>query len=224
MYWHPWDGNNPDSLKIGRVIGVVKDFNYKSLYDKIEPAVLQIYPFAAWKVAVKMKTAGIDASIARVKNSWNKFVPDYPIEYKFLDENFDQMYYSEERLESLLWIFTGIAIFVACLGLFGLAAYTAETRRKEVGVRKILGASAKGVVLLLSKDFISPVIISLMIASPLGWYFMNHWLQDFAYRVTPTAWVFLLAGFSAILIALLAVGYQAIRAALANPIQSLRTE
>jgi len=224
LSWHPWDGNNPDSLKTGIVIGVVKDFHYKSLYDKIEPAVLQIYPQAAWKVAVRVKTAGIGAAVDRVKAIWNKFAPDYPIEYKFLDENFEEMYLSEDRLLSLLWIFTGIAIFVACLGLFGLAAYTAETRRKEVGVRKILGASAKGVVLLLSKDFISPVIISLLIASPIGWYFMSHWLQDFAYRVPLTAWVFLLAGFFALLIALLTVGYQAARAAMANPIQSLRTE
>jgi putative ABC transport system permease protein len=224
LSWHPWDGNNPDSLKTGQIIGVVKDFNYKSLYDKIEPAVLQIYPGAAFKVAVKIKSAEMAATLAQVRDVWNKFTPDFPLEYKFLDENFDQMYRSEDKLQSLMWVFTGIAIFVACLGLFGLAAYTAETRRKEVGVRKILGASAKGVVLLLSKDFISPVIISLLIASPLGWYFMNHWLQDFAYRVTLPAWVFLLAGLSAILIALLAVGYQAIRAALANPIQSLRTE
>jgi len=224
LSWHPWDGNNPDSLKTGIVIGVVKDFHYKSLYDKIEPAVLQIYPQAAWKVAVRVKTAGIGAAVDRVRTIWNKFAPDYPIEYKFLDENFEEMYLSEDRLLSLLWIFTGIAIFVACLGLFGLAAYTAETRRKEVGMRKILGASAKGVVLLLSKDFISPVIISLLIASPIGWYFMSHWLQDFAYRVPLTAWVFLLAGFFALLIALLTVGYQAARAAMANPIQSLRTE
>jgi putative ABC transport system permease protein len=170
-------------LKTGRIIGVVKDFNYKSLYDKIEPAVLQIYPFAAWKVAVKLKTAGIDASIDRVT-----------------------------------------AIFVGCLGLFGLAAYTAETRRKEVGIRKILGASAEGLAVLLSRDFISPVIISLLIASPIGWYFMSHWLQDFAYRVPLTPGAFLLAGLAAILIAILAVSWQAIRAAVANPIQSLRTE
>jgi putative ABC transport system permease protein len=224
LSWHPWDGNNPDSLKTGRVIGIVKDFNYKSLYDKIEPAVLQIYPLAAWKVAVRVKTANIDASIDHVRTSWNKFAAGYPIEYKFLDENFEQMYQSEDKLETLLWIFTGIAIFVACLGLFGLAAYTAETRRKEVGIRKTLGASVKGVVLLLSKDFITPVIISILIASPIGWYFMNNWLQHFAYRVPIQAWIFLLAGFSTLLITLLTIGYQAIRAAIVNPIQSLRTE
>jgi putative ABC transport system permease protein len=189
LSWHPWDGNNPDSLKTGRVIGI-----------------------------------NIDASIDHVRTSWNKFAAGYPIEYKFLDENFEQMYQSEDKLETLLWIFTGIAIFVACLGLFGLAAYTAETRRKEVGIRKTLGASVKGVVLLLSKDFITPVIISILIASPIGWYFMNNWLQHFAYRVPIQAWIFLLAGFSTLLITLLTIGYQAIRAAIVNPIQSLRTE
>jgi putative ABC transport system permease protein len=224
LYWHPWDGNNPDSLKVGQVIGVVKDFNYKSLYNKIEPAALQIYPFAAWKVAVKMHTAGIDRTIAGVRDTWSHFVNDYPLEYKFLDENFGQMYESEDKLGSLLWIFTGIAIFVGCLGLFGLAAYTAETRRKEVGIRKILGASVKGVLFLLSRDLIGLVLISLLIASPIGWYFMNHWLQGFAYRVAIDWWMFGLAGLLALITALVTVSYQAIRAATANPVSSLRSE
>ncbi|HEX4850912.1 MAG TPA: ABC transporter permease [Puia sp.] len=224
LSWHPWDGNNPDSLKTGKVIGVLKDFNYKSLYDKIEPAILQIYPLAAWKVAVKMHTTNLSNTIAQVSAVWNKFSPDYPIEYKFLDENFERMYRAEDKLSSLLWIFTGIAIFVGCLGLFGLAAYTAEARVKEVGIRKILGASAQGVVFLLSKDFVTPVIISFLIASPITWYLMNKWLQSFAYREKITWWVFLLAGFLTILIAILTVSYQAIRSARANPVNSLRAE
>jgi putative ABC transport system permease protein len=224
LYWHPWDGNNPDSLKVGRVIGVVKDFNYKSLYDKIEPAVLQIYPLAAWKVAIKMKTTGISTTIDQVKHIWSQFAPDYPIDYTFLDQNFAQMYLAEDKLESLLWIFTGIAIFIGCLGLFGLATYTAETRRKEVGIRKILGASTKGIALLLSKDFISPVALSLLVASPIGWYFMNQWLQGFAYRVSLAWWMFLIAGLTSIVIAWITVGYQAIRAARANPVKNLRME
>src|SRR6202044_829683 len=117
LEWKVWDAANPDSLKVGQVIGVVKDFNYKSLYNKIEPAALQIYPFAAWKVAVKMHTAGIDRTIAGGRGIWSHFVNDYPLEYKFLDQNFGQMYESEDKLGSLLWIFTGIAIFVGCLGL-----------------------------------------------------------------------------------------------------------
>jgi putative ABC transport system permease protein len=224
LSWHVWNDKNPDSLKTGQVIGVVKDFNYKSLYDKVETTVLQIFPDAAWKVAVKMKAANMGSTINGVKETWNKFTPEYPIEYTFLDENFEQMYQSEDKLKSLLWIFTAIAIFVGCLGLFGLAAYTAERRRKEVGIRKVLGASTKGVVMLLSKDFIKLVLISLLIASPVAWYFMNKWLQDFAYRINISWGVFILAGAMTIVIALITVSLQAIKAAVANPVESLRSE
>ena len=224
LYWHPWGAANPDSLKVGQVIGVVKDFNYKSLYDKVETTVLQIFPDAAWKVAVKMQTADIENTINGVRNAWNKFTPEFPIEYKFLDENFDVMYKSEDKLKSLLAIFTSIAIFVGCLGLFGLAAYSAERRRKEVGIRKVLGASTQGVVLLLSKNFIKLVAISLLIASPVAWYFMNKWLQDFAYRINISWWMFAMAAILALSIAIVTVSFQAIRAAIANPVKSLRME
>ncbi len=224
LYWHAWDAANPDSFKVGQVIGVVKDFNYKSLYDKVETTVLQIYPFAAWKVAVKVKTANMSNTISGVRNVWNKFSPEYPIEYKFLDENFGQMYNAEDKLRSLLGIFTAIAIFVGCLGLFGLAAYTAERRRKEVGIRKVLGASTQGIVLLLSKDFVKLVFISLLVASPVAWYFMNKWLEDFAYRINISWWMFVIAAVVAIGIALITVSFQAIKAALMNPVKSLRTE
>jgi putative ABC transport system permease protein len=224
LAWHPWGASNPDSLKTGKIIGVVKDFNYKSLYDKVETTVLQIFPDAAWKVAVKMKTAGISNTINSVKNIWNKFSPEYPLEYKFLDENFGQMYKAEDKLKSLLWIFTVIAIFVGCLGLFGLAAYTAERRKKEVGIRKVLGATTESVVMLLSKDFIKLVLISLLIASPVAWYFMNKWLQDFAYRINISWWIFAVTAIIALSIAFITVSFQAIKAAIANPVKSLRTE
>jgi len=224
LSWHVWNNKNPDSLKTGQVIGVVKDFNYKSLYDKVETTVLQIFPDAAWKVAVKMKAANMGTTINEVKNIWNHFTPEYPIEYKFLDENFQEMYRSEDKLKSLLSIFTGIAIFVGCLGLFGLAAFTAERRRKEVAIRKVLGASTNGVIMLLSKDFIKLVLISLLIASPAGWYFMNKWLQDFAYRINISWWTFLLAGMLAILLALITISFQAIKAAMVNPVTGLRSE
>ena len=224
LSWHPWDGNNPDSLKVGKVIGVVKDFNYKSLYDKIEPAVLQIYPQAAFKVAVKLSTNNMAATLSQINGVWNKFAPDYPLEYKFLDGNFAQLYESEDKLQTLLWVFTGIAIFIGCLGLFGLAAYTAETRRKEIGIRKILGASTEGVLVLLSKDFIRPIVLSLLIASPVTVFIMGRWLEGFAYRVTISWWMFALAGAAAMVIALLTVGYQTVRAARVNPVNSLRSE
>jgi len=224
LYWHPWDGNNRDSLKEGNVVGVVKDFNYKSLYDKMEPTVLQIYPSAAWKVAVKIKTSGIENTISQVKKVWSVYSPEFPLEFNFLDENFDQMYKSEDKLKTLLWIFTGIAIFVGCLGLFGLATFTAERRRKELGIRKVLGASAQGLVMLLSKDFIKLVLVSVLIASPIAWLLMNKWLQDFAYRITVSIWIFIGAGLLAVVIAFCTVGFQAIKAALANPVSSLRSE
>ncbi|MDO9376045.1 MAG: ABC transporter permease [Ferruginibacter sp.] len=224
LSWKIWNDTNPDSLKVGKVIGVVKDFNYKSLYDKVEVAVLQIFPDAYWKVAVKMKTAEIGNTVDRVKTVWTKFTPDYPLEFKFLDANFDRMYHAEDKLRTLLWIFTFIAIFIGCLGLFGLAAYTAERRKKEVGIRKVLGASVQGVVVLLSKDFIKLVLVALLIASPIAWYFMQHWLQDFAYRINIEWWIFLIAGLTALSIAFITVSFQAIRAAIANPVKSLRTE
>lgn len=224
LEWHPWGATNPDSLKTGKIIGVVKDFNYKTLYDKVETTVMQIFPAAAWKVAVKMKGGNLANTIRSVQNVWNSFSPDYPLEYKFLDENFEQMYKAEDKLRSLLWIFTGMAVFVGCLGLFGLAAYTAERRRKEVGIRKVLGASTKGLVFLLSKDFIKLVVISLLIASPVAWYFMHQWLQNFAYRIHIDASVFVITAVLAIGIAFLTVGFQAIKAAITNPVKSLRTE
>ena len=224
LSWHPWDGNNPDSLKVGKVIGVVKDFNYKSLYDKVEPAVLQIYPQAAWKVAVKLSTGNMTTTLSQINGVWNHYAPDYPLEYKFLDENFAQLYESEDKLQTLLWVFTGIAIFIGCLGLFGLAAYTAETRRKEIGIRKVLGASTESVLVLLSKDFVRPVILSLLIASPITVVIMSRWLQGFAYQVAISWWMFAIAGAVAIVIALATVFYQTFRAALANPVRSLRSE
>jgi putative ABC transport system permease protein len=222
LSWPPW--RNPDSPKIGQVIGVVKDFHFKSLYDKVEPAVLQIYPQAYGKVAVKVKTAEIEDAVAHVKNVWQRFSPEFPIEYKFLDESFDKMYKAEDKLRSLLAIFTAITIFVACLGLFGLAAYSAERRRKEVGIRKVLGATVKGIVFHLSKDFVKLVLISLLIASPIAWYFMHEWLQDFPYRIEINGWIFLVSGSIAVLIALITVSFEAIKAAVANPVKSLRTE
>ncbi len=222
LLWPTW--RNPDLIKRGQVIGVVKDFHYKSLYDQVEPAVLQIYPEAYWKVAVKVKAAGIKNAIADVEGVWNKFSPDFPLEYSFLDESFEKMYKAEDKLKSLLWIFTGMAIFVGCLGLFGLAAYAAERRTKEIGIRKVLGATKKSIVLLLSKDFVKLVLIAILVASPIAWYFMNDWLQDFAYRINIGWRVFAIAGLTAVSIALLTVGFHALKAALKNPVGNLRTE
>jgi putative ABC transport system permease protein len=224
LMWHPWEATKPDSMKTGKVIGVVKDFNYKSLYDKMEVAVLHIYPSANWKVAVKMKSANLQSSVSQVKKVWDQFSPEYPMDFKFMDENFDKMYKSEEKLMTLVWLFTAIAIFVGCLGLFGLSTYAAERRTKEIGIRKVLGASVNGIVFMLSKDFLKLVMIALLIASPIAWYFMNQWLQDFAYRIVINWWVFGMAAIVVLLIAVLTVSTQAIRAALSNPVRAIRSE
>jgi len=225
LAWHPWGAANEDSLKLGKVIGVVKDFHYKSLYDKVELAVLQITEDQfKWKVAVKMKSAELAGTMAHIEKTWNKYAPDFPLEYKFLDENFGEMYTMEEKLKSLLWIFTIVAIVVGCLGLFGLAAHSAERRKKEIGIRKILGASVTNIFGLLSKEFVLLIIISVAVASPIAWLAMNQWLEKFAYRAPISWWLFVVAGLAAIFVALITISYQAIRAALVNPTSSLRSE
>ncbi len=224
LSWNVWNNVNPDSLKEGQVIGVVKDFNYKSLYEKVETTVMQIFPSAASRVAVKMEASGMGNTINRVEEVWNAFSPDYPLEYRFLDDSFETMYQAEDKLKTLLGIFTGLAIFVGCLGLFGLAAFSAERRKREIGIRKVLGASVKNIVVLMSKDFVKLVIIALLIASPIAWYFMNDWLQDFAYRINIGWVVFAVAGLTAIGIALSTVGFHAVKAALGNPVKNIRTE
>ncbi|MDX5480618.1 MAG: ABC transporter permease [Hymenobacteraceae bacterium] len=222
LRWQVWNDVNPDSIKEGKIIGVVRDFHYKSLYEKVEPTVLQIFPSAYWKVAVKIDAADVAGSVAHVKTVWSKFSPDYPIEYIFMDENFDKMYKAEDKLRALLWIFTGIAIFVACLGLYGLAAYAAERRKKEIGIRKVLGADTSTIVALLSKEFLMLIVVAALIAFPLAWYAMHVWLQDFAYRISVPVWAFLLAGLVAAIVAFATVSYQAIKAATANPVANLR--
>jgi len=224
LMWHPWEATNPDSMKIGRVIGVVKDFNYKSLYDKMEVAVLHIYPAANWKVAVKIKSENLQSSVSQVKKVWNQFSSEYPMDFKFMDENFEKMYKSEEKLMTLVWIFTAIAIFVGCLGLFGLSTYAAERRTKEIGIRKVLGASVNGIVFMLSKDFLKLVMVALLIASPIAWYFMNQWLQDFPFRIVINWWVFGMSAIVVLLIAILTVSTQAIRAAISSPVKAIRSE
>ncbi|HEX8349368.1 MAG TPA: ABC transporter permease [Hymenobacter sp.] len=214
----------PDSVKKGQIIGVVKDFHYKSLYDKVEPAVLHINPADYWKVAVKLKADNIAGSVSGVKEVWSKFTPDYPIEYKFLDDNFTQMYQAEDKLRSLLWVFTAIAVFVGCLGLFGLATYAAERRKKEIGIRKVLGADTSTIVALLSKEFLKLVLVAAIIAFPVAWLVMRKWLEDFAYRINIPLWVFLAAGVAALSVAFLTISYQALKAATTNPIKNLRAE
>jgi putative ABC transport system permease protein len=222
LSWPTW--RKPDSLKTGPIIGVVKDFHYKSLHEVVEPAVMHIYPQAYSKVAVKLGGKQIETEIMGITELWNKFSPDYPIEYNFLDESFEKMYKGEDKLKTLLSLFTAVTIFIACLGLLGLAAYAAERRRKELGVRKVLGASVEGLVVLLSKDFVLLVLLSLIVASPVAWYFMNKWLETFSYRIDVSWWIFAVAALLAMALAILSVSFQAVKAAMSNPVKNLRIE
>ena len=222
-----WDKWIPDSLhpvKEGKVIGVVRDFHYKSLHEKITASVIQIYPPVVYKVAVKLKTADMENTLAYIRETYNKFSPDYPLDYEFMDEGYGQMYKSEEKLSTLLWIFTVMAIVVGCMGLFALAAFSAELRTKEIGIRKVLGASMLSIMGLLSKSFLGLVLLASAIALPLAWWAMNKWLSDFPYRVDISWWVFGFAVFCALFIALITISFQSIRAARANPVMSLRSE
>jgi len=220
--WVPQDTLNP--VKKGKVIGVIEDFHCKSLHEKVVPCVIQLYPQVAYAVAVKLKAANMQNSITYINGVWNKFVPGYPLDYKFMDESYSVMYKSEEKLADLLWIFTIMAIIVGCLGLFGLAAFSAEQRTKEIGIRKVLGANSFNIVGLLSKNFLALVLIASLIAFPIAWWAMNKWLEDFPYRITISWWIFAIAIISALLIALITVSFQSIKAAVTNPVKSLRTE
>jgi putative ABC transport system permease protein len=225
LHWDEWvPVDTLDPVKRGQVIGVVKDFHVKSLHEKLSTTILHIYPQVLVKMAVKVKAAELPNTIEYIKTTWNKFSPDYPLDYKFLDENFAAMYSSEDKLSSLLWIFTLMAIFIGCMGLFGLAAFSAEQRIKEIGIRKVLGASVLNITAMLSKTFLKPVFIASLIAFPIAWWAMNNWLEDFEYRVTISWWVFLIAGVTALIIAMITVSFQAIKAALTNPVENLRSE
>ncbi|HEX5152712.1 MAG TPA: ABC transporter permease [Parafilimonas sp.] len=206
-----------------RIIGVVEDFNFLSLKENMDALV--IAPNEDRRVAlVKLKPGNLQSSLATIKNVYNKVAPQYPFEYSFLDQKFDELYRKDLRQQTILTVFAGMAIFIACLGLFGLASFTATKRFKEIGVRKVLGSSVQGIILLLSKDLLKPVIIAAGIAMPVGYYAMNKWLQNFAYKTTLHWWIFVLAAFITFGIALFTVGIKAIKAAVANPVKSLRTE
>lgn len=211
-------------FRSGPVLGVVKDFHYRSLHAEISPLVMQVLPFAFDYLLVKVSTDELPGTLAFLETQWSDFGPDRPFEYTFLDERFGQLYRGEERAGMLLGAFSLLAILIACMGLFGLAAFTAEQRTKEIGVRKVLGASVSHVALLLSSDFARLVVISFFIGAPLAYLAAQRWLNGFAYRVELSAGLFLLVGLLALAIALITVSYHAVRAALADPVQSLRYE
>jgi ABC-type antimicrobial peptide transport system permease subunit len=215
------NGNGMDC----HVAGVIKNFITGSPYEDIQPMVIQGASVGFGAVHFRLNPANTTSvNLAKAEQVFKQYNPQYPFEYFFVDEFYARKFKEEQQEGTLAALFAGLTIFISCLGLFGLAAYMAENRIKEIGVRKVLGASVAGITILLSKDFIKLVFIAIFIASPIAWFVMNKWLQAFNYRIDISWWIFLASGLLAILIALLTVGYQAIKAAVANPIKSLRTE
>jgi putative ABC transport system permease protein len=211
------------------IVGVVKDFHSQSLHDPITPFFMASIKNNERSVSIKLATQGqkadnFKATIAQVKTAWDKIYPNDKFEYSFFDETIASLYDKEQKTAQLMNTAMLIAIFVSCMGLFGLATFTAQQRIKEIGIRKVLGASVTNIVAMLSKDFLILVITSILIASPIAYYFMHQWLQNFAYRINISWWIFLLSGSAAIIIALLTISFQSIKAALTNPVKSLRSE
>jgi ABC-type antimicrobial peptide transport system permease subunit len=211
-----------------KVIGIVKDFLFNNIYVSAAPLMLSCDPevnenYNAFMIRLK-PGSHLSADLAKIEAVIKANNPGYPFDYQIVDEQFDQLFHMETQIGSLAGVFAVLAIFISCLGLFGLAAYTAERRIKEIGIRKVLGASASTLVGLLSKEFLQLVAISCLIAFPLAWQMMNSWLADYAYHITIHWWVFAMAGIAALLIALLTVSFQAIKAALANPVKTLKSE
>ena len=205
------------------VIGVINDFHFESLRETITPLSLVIGKNPG-SLAIKLNASDFAQTITQIEAIWTQLAPELPFNYYFMDASFDDTYQADQRLGKLFVIFTVLSILVACLGLFGLAAFNAEKRTKEIGIRKVLGASVGQISFRLSVDFLKLVAISVLISLPLGWYVMNKWLEDFSYKIEISWWVLAIAAFMAVAIAILTVSYQSIKAAIANPINSLGTE
>jgi len=214
---------NTKALDEWHVLGVIKNFNFSSLRDVITPLALK-FGNNNGNISVRINTSDIPNVLAQIKNKWKAIAPSQPFDYSFMDEDFNKLYTTEQRTGQIFITFAVLAILIACLGLFGLVTYAAEQRTKEIGIRKVLGANVSNIVAMITKDFLLLILIASVIAFPVAWWSMNKWLQDFAYRINIGWWVFALAGIIAILIALFTISFQSIKAALANPVKSLRTE
>jgi len=209
----------------GAVIGVVKDFNYQSLHKKVEPLAIRMAPQSSLsKLSLRIKTDHLSQTLKELEQTWATLAPHRPFLYSFLDQSFNKQYQQDARFGELFAAFAGLTIFIACLGLFGLATYATEQRVKEIGVRKVLGASVTNIVRLLSSDFIKLVLVAILIATPVIWWAMQEWLEGYAYRISIQWWMIAMAGILAVVTALLTVSLLAVKAALMNPVKALRTE
>ncbi len=224
-----WLSPDPDNPSIYRIVGVLKDYHFQSLHHDISPLFLVHADRGAGagvtpQISVRLAEGNPQATLSQIEGLWRDFQPDVPLSYLFMDREWAKLYTQEATARKVFILFTVLAVIIACLGLFGLAAYLVEKRRKEISIRKVLGATTSGIVSLLSLDFLKLVGVALLIASPLAYYFMDQWLQNFAYRIGIAWWVFVLAGGLAIAIAFVTVGLQSIKAALANPVKALKNE
>ncbi|MEO6454858.1 MAG: FtsX-like permease family protein, partial [Ginsengibacter sp.] len=209
------------------VVGVIKDFHFQSLHQKITPLVLansKKFRDVTPVTAVRINSGNFKSAVNAIEAVWKRFVPQRPFHYSFLDKNLAEQYNAEQTTQKIFTIFSVLAIFIGCVGLLGLAAYSTQQRIKEIGIRKVLGAGTGSIVTMLSKDFLKLVAIASLLAFPIAWYAMSTWLEDFAYRVKISWWVFLIAGLLSAVIALITISFQAIKAAVTNPVKSLRTE
>lgn len=226
--WTPEEAINKkiqtSGMNEGRVIGVMKDYHQHGLQQKVGPVLTFIYPGSYNFMAIRFETENVNQTIASVNSFWEKKFPGYPFEYFMMDEDFNRQYKSERNLTDVITLFSLLTILVACLGLFGLTAYVTSQRKKEIGIRKVLGASIANIVRMISNSFIKLILIASLLATPVAWFIMNKWLQDFAYRIEISGWTFVIAGIAGITIALITVSFQSIKAAIANPVKSLRTE
>ncbi len=210
--------------RVGKIVGVMKDFHFHSLQHEIQPLAMRIEPEACFLVSVKIATRNLSGTISAIRDKWNSIIPHRPLLYYFLDEYFDKQYRSEERFGRLFLYFTILAIFISCMGLFGLASYSTLQRTREIAVRKVMGASVQSIIRLLSQDFLTLIMISFLIAAPVAWWLMHQWLRDFAYRITIGWWTLILSGLLALFIAMVTISFQAIQAAKANPVNSLKAD
>jgi putative ABC transport system permease protein len=224
--------NNEDAInkpfemggREGSIVGVIRDFHFRTLQHPIEPVVMVLRRTNFSQITVRADMNNPFLTTSLIRDSWKKHFPGALLEYSFLDQNLNDQYHAEERFSKFFLYFSLLALLIACLGLFGLTAYATQQRVKEVGIRKVLGASVGNIATMLSKDFLKLVIIAVIVATPVAWLIMNKWLQDFAYRINIGWWVFAAAGSIAFVIAILTVSVQAIKAAVSNPVKSLRTE
>lgn len=210
--------------KEGTIIGVIKDFNFQSLHQKVEPMALRFEPESSRYLTLKIQSQDLQSTIAQMRTVWSSVVPHRPFLYSFLNQSFNKQYEADIRFKTLFTLFSCLAILIACLGLLGLATYSAVQRTKEIGIRKVLGAETSSIIKLLSKDFVKLILIAIIIATPFSWYAMTKWLEVYAYRIEVNWWIFIASGCIALLIALLTVSFYAFKAAIQNPVKSLRTE